>query len=77
MINEDEQLNKAILMSYQENQNVSVDYNSPKDKIRVDGIPVGLQNLGNTCYFNSLLQMYFMNHQLVREILLFKKPTNS
>ena len=33
--------------------------NNPNHRKREDGIPVGLKNVGNTCYFNSLLQVPF------------------
>ena len=34
----------------------------------MEGTPVGLKNVGNTCYFNSLMQTYFMIPKLVEEI---------
>jgi ubiquitin carboxyl-terminal hydrolase 25/28 len=50
---------------------------NPEQRKRVDGTPVGLKNVGNTCYFNSLMQTYFMIPQLVKEIGSFKPhPTN-
>ena len=34
--------------------------------------PVGLQNIGNTCYFNSLLQIYYSMPRFVEQIFSFK-----
>lgn len=44
---------------------------NPESLKRKSGIPVGLKNIGNTCYFNSLIQTYFMVPKLVEEILTF------
>lgn len=35
------------------------------------GSPVGLKNVGNTCYFNSMLQTYFMIPDFRRAVLTF------
>lgn len=47
---------------------------NPEERQRVEGIPVGLKNIGNTCYFNSLIQTYFMIPNLVKEVLSFNIP---
>lgn len=44
----------------------------PEDRKREAGIPCGLKNIGNTCYFNSLLQAYYNIPGLVKPILEFK-----
>jgi len=35
-------------------------------------VPCGLKNIGNTCYFNSILQVYFNIPGFVEAILDFK-----
>ena len=44
----------------------------PEDRKREAGVPCGLKNIGNTCYFNSLLQAYYNIPGLVKPILEFK-----
>jgi len=35
-------------------------------------VPCGLKNIGNTCYFNSLLQVYYNLPRFVQEVLEFQ-----
>ena len=41
---------------------------NPEQNMRIEGTPSGLKNVGNTCYFNSLIQSYYMIPKLVEEI---------
>jgi len=39
-------------------------------RLRVElTVPVGLKNVGNTCYFNSLLQAIFMLPNINKKVL--------
>jgi len=35
----------------------------------MDGIPVGLKNVGNTCYFNSFIQAFFFLPNMTEKLL--------
>ena len=53
-------------------QNVGFDmsYEPPiEERLRKPDAAVGLRNVGNTCYFNSLLQIYFSLPNFVERIL--------
>ncbi|KAL4510751.1 hypothetical protein ABPG72_004905 [Tetrahymena utriculariae] len=45
------------------------------DRIRKKNQPVGLMNVGNTCYFNSLIQSYFNNSEFCKYILKYRYPS--
>ncbi|GMM33594.1 ubiquitin-specific protease [Saccharomycopsis crataegensis] len=45
----------------------------PPDAIPLDHWPAGLNNIGNTCYLNSLLQFYFVIKPLRDQVLEFHK----
>lgn len=44
---------------------------NPEQRKREEGIPCGLKNIGNTCYFNSILQVYYNIPDFVKAILQF------
>ncbi|CAG9334956.1 unnamed protein product [Blepharisma stoltei] len=71
---DDIEIFQAIADSLKESKTpyTSFEPESPLERKREDGMPVGLKNIGNTCYFNSLMQAYFMIPKLVQEILSFK-----
>ena len=43
-----------------------------EQRIRQSGDIVGLKNIGNTCYFNSILQVYYNMPDFVKSIMEFK-----
>ena len=72
---EEADIDKAIMLSLNVNPTDGPSTYEPLDpehRQRQEGVPVGLMNVGNTCYFNSLMQTYFMIPQLVKEVLQFK-----
>ena len=44
---------------------LSVEPLPPDQRMREENQPAGLRNIGNTCYFNSLLQVYFSMPEFV------------
>jgi ubiquitin carboxyl-terminal hydrolase 25/28 len=73
---EDELLNEAIEKSLQETKASdalgSFEPLNPEERIRDGGTYVGLKNVGNTCYVNSLIQTYFSIPEFTREVLTCK-----
>ena len=43
-----------------------------EERIRKEGAGVGLRNIGNTCYFNSLLQIYYSIPSFVEKVFILK-----
>lgn len=71
---EDEQMAQAIQRSLEDQvqpEFFSFEPLPAEQRQREAGIPVGIKNVGNTCYFNSLLQTYFMIPKFVQEVLTF------
>lgn len=82
---QDSELMRAIEESLKDNQpyrksdhNVSWQshaYPDVEQRIRKDlDQPVGLRNIGNTCYLNSLLQVYYHLPEFRRAIMAFRPP---
>mmetsp|Transcript_17901 Transcript_17901/g.30439 ORF Transcript_17901/g.30439 Transcript_17901/m.30439 type:complete len:177 (+) Transcript_17901:329-859(+) len=71
---EDAQLNEAIMASMGKEGQTGHSYEplNPEQRKREGGTPVGLKNIGNTCYFNSILQVYYNLPEFVRTIFEFK-----
>ena len=72
---DDPQLQAAIAQSM--NQKSTHDRNYEPiarvdQRIREQNQPTGLRNIGNTCYFNSLLQVYYTLPNFVTKILKFE-----
>lgn len=69
----DEELQRVISASLSTAQTTSnLAYEPPiEERMRKEENAVGLRNIGNTCYFNSLLQIYFSLPSFVEKILAF------
>lgn len=74
---EERQINQALMQSIQQendgiNQTTGELAGDPEQKVREPNQPCGLKNIGNTCYFNSILQVYYNIPGFVETILKFK-----
>uniref|UniRef100_A0A2K5RJU9 ubiquitinyl hydrolase 1 n=1 Tax=Cebus imitator TaxID=2715852 RepID=A0A2K5RJU9_CEBIM len=49
---------------------------NPSDWRRVDGWPVGLKNVGNTCWFSAVIQSLFQLSEFRRLVLSYSLPQN-
>lgn len=69
----DQEMQRILMQSIQQtNINQTLDEYIPiRDQVRKDGVPSGLRNLGNTCYFNSLIQTFFNIPEFVEMIMKF------
>lgn len=72
--NEDVALNQAIQDSLRQNQVGSYEPLTLEQRFRKSGDCIGLKNIGNTCYFNSLLQTMFRIKWLVQQVLEARVP---
>uniref|UniRef100_A0A8D1EFE4 Ubiquitin carboxyl-terminal hydrolase 28 n=2 Tax=Sus scrofa TaxID=9823 RepID=A0A8D1EFE4_PIG len=50
---------------------------NPNDWRRVDGWPVGLKNVGNTCWFSAVIQSLFQLPEFRRLVLGYSRPQNA
>jgi ubiquitin C-terminal hydrolase len=73
---EDQMLNQVIMQSIEQNKNElhsnSYEPLNPEQRKREPNMPCGLKNIGNTCYFNSILQVYYNLPEFVNAILEFE-----
>ncbi|KAB0393095.1 hypothetical protein E2I00_002613 [Balaenoptera physalus] len=52
------------------------DSRNPYDRKRQDKVPVGLKNVGNTCWFSAVIQSLFNLLEFRRLVLNYKPPSN-
>lgn len=73
---EEQMLNQVLMASIQQNKEEihsnSYEPLNPEQRKRDTNAPCGLKNIGNTCYFNSILQVYYNLPEFVNAILEFK-----
>lgn len=69
MNTEEVNIHKAIEESLKSNVQGSYEPLELESRGRKSGEPVGLKNVGNTCYFNSLMQILFRIEPLVKDII--------
>ncbi|PNI61716.1 USP25 isoform 3 [Pan troglodytes] len=53
------------------------DSRNPYDRKRQDKVPVGLKNVGNTCWFSAVIQSLFNLLEFRRLVLNYKPPSNA
>ena len=61
MTDEDPEMQRALALSISEKQPYDTTHEllPPDQRLRDKDLPAGLRNIGSTCYFNSLLQVYY------------------
>jgi ubiquitin carboxyl-terminal hydrolase 25 len=69
---EDASLNKAIEESLKVNTQGTYEPLDSESRARKGGEPIGFKNIGNTCYFNSLMQTLFRVEPFYRELVQLK-----
>ena len=69
---EDASLNKAIEESLKVNTQGTYEPLDAESRGKKNGEPIGLKNIGNTCYFNSLMQTLFRVEPFYRDLLQLK-----
>ena len=73
---EDSQLSQAIMASMNPQDSIDTiacyEPLNGEQRLRQTGDIAGLKNIGNTCYFNSILQVYYNMPDFVKSIMEFK-----
>ncbi|KAK7074616.1 Ubiquitin carboxyl-terminal hydrolase 28, partial [Halocaridina rubra] len=67
---EDREVSRALEASLKESTpQATIDLINPQDRKRQSGVPVGLKNIGNSCWFNVIIQPLF-HIPVFRELIL-------